>query len=398
MKLRKLTAGLLCMSVLAGTMAGCSSQAKTEPAATTEAAQKEETSEKADETAGESKEEEAKTGATRTITDHTGVQVEIPENPERIVISSILPLPSVYCLYRGSVEGLVGMHPSSMAAAQNSYLTTVYPEIEDVDTSFVEGGEVNIEQLMNLKPDVVFYNASNAEERQMYDNAGITAVGFSTTMADFNTIETYANWIDLLGQIFGGSEKADEIIEYGRSVEAAVLEKTKELPEGEKPRVLILFNYANGIIKTSGSKFFGQYWIDSAGGINVAKDLTGQAEINMEQIYEWDPDMIFITNFAPVLPEDLYNNAIEGNDWSNVKAVREKQVYKFPLGMYRWFPPSSDTPLSLMWLAKTIQPKLFEDIDMDQEIKDYYKKYYNEDLTDEDLYTIYHPTREAAGV
>lgn len=395
MKLRKLTAGLLSICVLIGTMAGCSSQPKTEPAAATEAAVKEESSEEA---AEETAEEETGTGTPRIITDHTGVEVEIPEKPERIVISSILPLPSVYCLYRGSAADLVGIHPSSMAAAKNSYLTTVYPEIEDVDTSFVEGGEVNIEQLMNLKPDVVFYNASNTEERQMYDNAGITAVGFSTTMSDFNTIETYANWIELLGQIFGESEKADEIIEYGRSVEAAVLDKTKELADEEKPRVLILYNYANGTIKTSGSNFFGQYWIESAGGINVAEDLSGQAEINMEQIYEWDPDMIFITNFAPVLPEDLYNNAIEGNDWSNVKAVKENQVYKFPLGMYRWFPPSSDTPLSLMWLAKTIQPELFEDVDMDQEIKDYYLKYYNEDLSEEDLYTIYHPTREAAGV
>ena len=117
----------------------------------------------------------------------------------------------------------------------------------------------------------------------------------------------------------------------------------------------------------------------------------------MEQIYAWNPDMIFITNFSSVLPEYLYNNTIEGDDWSNVKAVQEGQVYKFPLGMYRWFPPSSDTPLALMWLAKTIQPELFADIDIDQEIKDYYVKYYNVELTDDDLQVIYNPAREAAG-
>ena len=50
-----------------------------------------------------------------------------------------------------------------------------------------------------------------------------------------------------------------------------------------------------------------------------------------------------------------------------------------------------------MWLAKTIQPELFADIDMDQEIKDYYVKYYNVELTDDDLQVIYNPAREAAG-
>lgn len=351
----------------------------------------------AENTTQENTEAVSEGSGTRTIVDHTGAEVEIPETLDRIVISSILPLPSVYCFFRGSSEGLIGIHPSSMAAAENSYLTTVYPEITELDTSFVENGEINVEQLMQLEPDVVFYSAANTDEREMYDNAGIKAVGFSTTLSDYNTIETFANWIDLLGQIFGESEKAQEIIKYGRSVEAEILEKTSALKDEEKPKVLVLFNYGDGTITTSGSNFFGQYWIESAGGINVAEELSGQAEINMEQIYAWNPDIIFITNFSSVLPEDLYNNAIEGNDWSQVSAVQNKQVYKFPLGMYRWFPPSSDTPLALMWLAKTIQPEVFEYIDMDGEIKDYYAKYYNVELTDSDIQTIYNPAREAAG-
>lgn len=378
MKLKKLAAVALGMVMVLGA-AGCGNSAAEDAEQNTETA------------------ESAESAGTRTVVDDTGVEVEIPEKLDRIVISSILPLPSVYCFFRGSSEGLVGIHPSSMAAAENSYLTTVYPEITELDTSFVENGEINIEQLMKLEPDVVFYSATNTDEREMYDNAGIKAIGFSTTLSDYNCIETFANWVDLLGQIFGDSDRAQEVIEYGRSVEAQVLEKTATLSDEEKPKVLVLFNYGDGTITTSGSNFFGEYWIEAAGGINVAAELNGQPEINMEQIYAWNPDMIFITNFSSVLPEDLYNNTIEGDDWSNVKAVQEGQVYKFPLGMYRWFPPSSDTPLALMWLAKTIQPELFADIDMDQEIKDYYVKYYNVELTDDDLQVIYNPAREAAG-
>lgn len=378
MKLKKLAAVVLGMAMVLGA-AGCGNSAAEDAEQNTETA------------------ESAESAGTRTVVDDTGVEVEIPEKLDRIVISSILPLPSVYCFFRGSSEGLVGIHPSSMAAAENSYLTTVYPEITELDTSFVENGEINIEQLMKLEPDVVFYSATNTDEREMYDNAGIKAIGFSTTLSDYNCIETFANWVDLLGQIFGDSDRAQEVIEYGRSVEAQVLEKTATLSDEEKPKVLVLFNYGDGTITTSGSNFFGEYWIEAAGGINVAAELNGQPEINMEQIYAWNPDMIFITNFSSVLPEDLYNNTIEGDDWSNVKAVQEGQVYKFPLGMYRWFPPSSDTPLALMWLAKTIQPELFADIDIDQEIKDYYVKYYNVELTDDDLQVIYNPAREAAG-
>ena len=43
-------------------------------------------------------------GDTRIVVDHTGREIEIPAQIDRIVISSILPLPSVYCLFEGSAE------------------------------------------------------------------------------------------------------------------------------------------------------------------------------------------------------------------------------------------------------------------------------------------------------
>ena len=36
-------------------------------------------------------------------------------------------------------------------------------------------------------------------------------------------------------------------------------------------------------------------------------------------------------------------------------------------------------------------------VDSEQEMKDYYKNFYNIELTDEDIVKIFHPTREAAG-
>ncbi len=334
---------------------------------------------------------------TRVIVDHTGAQVTIPAELDRIVISSILPLPSVYCLFRNSAEDIIGIHPSSMAAAENSYLINVFPELSNADTSFVENGEINIEQLLTLEPDVVFYGASNTDEREKYDNAGIPAIGFSTTMAGYNSVETYADWIELFGEIYGESKSANEIIEAGRKSAKEVTAITDKISPEERPDVLILYQYSDGVIKTSGKGHFGQYWISSGGGRNVAEDLEGAPEVNMEQIYEWDPDIILITNFSPYLPEDLYNNSIEGHDWSNVTAVKNGQVYKFPLGMYRWYPPASDTPLVLKWLAKTIQPDLFADLDMDEETRKYYKTHYRVELKNEDIREIYNPVREASG-
>jgi len=334
---------------------------------------------------------------TRTIIDQGGNEVELPSKINRVVISSLWPLPSVYVLFQGSADKLVGMHPASLSAAQHSLLPVIAPEVKNVASSFIKNGELNVEELLALNPDVVFYSATNVKEKEILEKAGIPAVGFSTTINDFNTVETLNSWITLLGEIFGEEDKAAGITEYGREVETEIADRLLSVKQEDKPRALILFKYSDTQLQTSGSKFFGQYWLEATGAINVASELTGMADINMEQIYEWDPDIIYITNFSPFMPEDLYaNNALEGHDWSNVKAVREGQVYKYPLGMYRWYPPSSDAPLCLWFMAKTNHPELFADIDMNKVVVDYYKRYYNIELSDEQLQSIFNPVREAA--
>ena len=51
----------------------------------------------------------------------------------------------------------------------------------------------------------------------------------------------------------------------------------------------------------------------------------------------------------------------------------------------------------LLWMAKQNHPQLFEDIDFNQTMKDFYKQFYNFDLTDEDIEQVFTPVREAAG-
>jgi iron complex transport system substrate-binding protein len=335
--------------------------------------------------------------ATRTVVDHAGHTVELPTEINRIVILNILPLASVYVLFEGNADKLVGIHPSAYAAAKNSFLPKVAPDILNVNTDFVNGEDINIEELLKLKPDVMFYQAEDQEQYRKLADAGLPAIGFSTKNYNFNTIDTFAGWVDLLGEVLGKGNKAAGIVEYGRNSEAEIKATLDAVGSAlEKPRSLILFHYNGVDLKPSGDNFFGGFWLETTGAVNVAAEIDGWPQVNIEQIYAWNPDIIFLTNFSPYQPEDLYNNNIDGYDWSNVRAVQDHKVYKFPLGMYRWFPPSSDSPLALWWLAKTIHPELFEDVDLNQKVKDYYKEFYGVELSNDDVEQIFHPSSAAA--
>jgi len=334
-----------------------------------------------------------------TIVDNNGDKVILPKDVKRIVVADILPLPSVLCAFFDSAEKIVGISPVSMSAAKNGLLGQLYPEILKADTSFINGSEVNNEELLKLKPDVVFYSASSKELGTQLKNSGFNAVAVSVNKWNYNTIETLNKWIALLSQIFPNNDKTETVKNYSSKVYDMVQKRVAGIPDSKRARVFFLFQYSGTKITTSGKLFFGQFWADAVGAVNVAEELKtdNSVNVNMEQIYKWNPDIIFMTNFTSSQPEDLYKNVVGTYNWSKISAVENKKVYKMPLGIYRSYTPGADTPMTLLWLAKTVYPDLFSDIDLNQQVKDYYKTVFGVELTKEQVASIFAPTSNSAG-
>lgn len=332
---------------------------------------------------------------TRTVIDHDGVEVTLPEKVERIVVCDILPLPSVLAVFFDSAEKIVGMSGTSMSAAANGLLGELYPEILDAETGFIDGSTVNTEELMKLQPDVVFYNASRKELGEQLRKAGFPAVAISVNKWEYDCIETLNQWAALLGEIFPENDRREAVAAYSEKIYSMVQDRVRDIPE--RQRVLYLYQYSETNLLTSGQKFFGQWWADAIGAVNVAQELTtdNSVAVNMEQIYAWDPELIFITNFTTAEPVDLYENTVGVYDWSGIQAVKDRQVYKMPLGMYRSYTPGADTPVTLLWMAKTAYPEQFADIDILTETKAYYKEVFGVELTEEQAASIFDPTAEA---
>ncbi|MBR2750229.1 MAG: ABC transporter substrate-binding protein [Clostridiales bacterium] len=337
---------------------------------------------------------------THIVTDHNGVQVEVKNKIDRIVVCDILPLPSVLTVFFDSAEKIVGMNEASMIAAKNGLLGQLYPDILKASTSFMDGSNVNIEELTKLEPDVVFYSGSNKELGELLRSRGFAAIGVSVNKWQYNTIETLNNWFALLGEIFAENEKADKVAKRSNEIYKLVQERVSSLKPEDKRRVFFLFQISDTSITTSGKLFFGEFWAEAIGAVNVGEELTtdNSVAVNIEQIYTWNPDLIFITNFNQAYPQDLYDNTIGNYDWSEVKAIKDKQVFKMPLGMYRSYTPGADTPITLLFLAKCAYPDLFADIDITKETKDYYKDLFGITLTDEQASSIFNPESASGNV
>ena len=334
---------------------------------------------------------------THVIVDHLGYEVEIPYEIDRIAVGNILPIPSVLTVFFDSAEKIVGMSPNSRNAAESGLLGELYPEILAAKTDYMNGTEVNLEELMKLNPDIVFYSASQPEQGEQLRNAGFSAVALAVNKWEYDAIETLNQWILLLSEIFPENDKTEVVEQYSEEIYQLVQERVGNIPEEEKERVFFLFKYTDTNLQTSGSKFFGQFWAEAMGAVNVAEEIQmdNQVDANMEQIYAWNPSVIFITNFTTAQPEDLYTNAIGNYDWSAIDAVKNQKVYKMPLGMYRSYTPGADTPITLLWFSKTAYPEYFADIDIVQETKDYYEEVFGVQLNDTQAASIFAPDAKA---
>ena len=251
--------------------------------------------------------EEVNVPETVTVTDHADRTVEVPTNPEKVAILGIYPLASMLSVYLNSAETIVAMEPASANAAKNSVLIDLYPEIGNITTDILSGEDLNIETLVALEPEVVYCNAADKADLEKLENAGLTAVAFSPTKWKFDVVETYRQWIGLLDQIYPSSSKNAKLVDqYSTDIYNMIQETVAGVEQPQK--ILFLYQYDENAMITSSSRFFGEWWAKAAGGVNVASDVqaeTANAKIKRENVYEWNPAVIFIHNFTKAAPEDV---------------------------------------------------------------------------------------------
>lgn len=326
----------------------------------------------------------ANSAARKVVTDVLGRKVEISTDVKRIGVTPI-PYASMIYAIDGSAKRLIAINPSAQKAYEQSILKKLAPEMATVTAGYIGTDfSINIEEIVKLKPDVMIVWSTQEAEISKLEGLGIPVVALSNG-ADSNIEEMRTN-MKIIGQVLGKEEQAEKLIAYNADVEKYFQAKANQINGTKKPKVLYI---RDNTLKVAASKSFNQIMIELAGGVNVASEVTGSwTQVTMEQILKWDPEIIYLSNFDPITPADLYNNKIEGQNWSNVSAVKNKKVYKTPLGIYRWDAPNAETPIFLKWMGQKQQPAVFSDYNLENDLKSFYKAFFQYDLSEEDMNLI----------
>ncbi len=265
---------------------------------------------------------------------------------------------------------------------RDKVLTTIHPHIKELPVPF-SAGTINIEELLNSEPDVVFLKSDTALNESVVEK--LNKLNIPYVVIDFYSIEQQINSISIIGKVLGEEEKASEYINYYLNTIEETEKITSTIAQNEKIRV---YHSVNEAVRTDIKNSLPADWIKIAGGINVSlnEDLKTDGDksyATLEQIYLWNPDVI-IANEMGVADYILTNQ-----QWASLKSVKEKKVYQMPVGISRWGHPGSlETPLAIRWTAKLLYPEYFKNFYMENETKEYYEKFFNIKLNEEQIQQI----------
>ena len=242
-----------------------------------------------------------------TVTDMSGREITFDKPVEKAVALTASDCEIIFALGAGDI--LVGR------GEYCDYPAEVF-EIPSVQSGY----DTNIEQIIDLEPEVLFMSTMAQTEEQV---AQLEAAGIKVVVSDAQDIEGTYTAISMIGEILGKTEEAQEVIDGMKAVfeeiQANKLDGTKTIYFEVSPLQWGLW--------TAGTSSFMSEIAEMMGLRNCFDDISDSwAAISEEQVLERNPDFILtITMYygeGPTPEEEIMGRA----GWENVTAVKNGDI------------------------------------------------------------------------
>ena len=289
----------------------------------------------------------------KLIIDSIGREVRVPIKPQRVA-----------CLFTntGHIMTMLGYGDKIVAVSnglkRDKLLHEIEPSIKDAALVKVSGA-VNFEELLKQDVDLLIMPSDMYADDAFIKQLDQYHIPYIVTK--FDSIETQQNLVTMLGEVFDAQEEAARYNAMYEEIIQKVSVIIETIPLEERKRIYHSLNEAtNTVPKGSLPEAFMK--ISGGNEVSLEDQLMQDNDkyyASLEQIITWNPEVIFCNEEGV----DAYIR--EKDQWQMIDAVKNDQVYLMPTGISRWGHTTSiETPLAIMWVAKTLYPKKCESLDL----------------------------------
>ena len=292
--------------------------------------------------------------ASLTYKDKMGRTVTIRTPVKRAVLYETYELLPV----TGAWDQVAGI---SRYAWDNDLLMALKPDFLRHIPAVGSALDTNAETLLKLKPDVVLTWVVDPQVVRFLEQKGLPVIAVYP-----ESVPELYDVMRMEGKLFGREKKVETAIAKMEEIFSLIRSRTAGIPAGRRKKALYLTGKptkVNGRIGVT-NDLFNMIGLDNAGReINERS-----AEVSLERIISWNPDLIFVWGSARYSAADLMNNP----QWRYIKAIRNRDVHKEP----KWGTWSPRLAPIALWMAATAYPERFRDLDLNKTIDRFYRDVY----------------------
>ncbi|GAB5469974.1 MAG: ABC transporter substrate-binding protein [Rhodospirillales bacterium] len=329
---------------------------------------------------------------TVTVTDTLGREVEIPKDPQRILLGFYyedffaVAGPQAY-------DRVVAITKETWEGWRNlqwkAYLAAV-PRLADLqDVGEVEAGTFSLEAALATRPDLAILAAWQVQALGE-TVARMEAAGIPVVTLDYNTqtVEKHVASTRLLGRIMGREDRAERLAAEYETAVAEVEARIAALPETDRPRVYVeLGRKGAGEIDNSYGDIMWGAIIAMAGGENIAASQFAKwGPLNPEYVLAQNPAVIFLAGsgwagrdkavlMGPGVPAETtwarMRPYLGRPGWDGLDAVKTGELHAIYHGGARTLYDYA----FLQYVAKALHPEAFADIDPQANLDRFFATY-----------------------
>ena len=239
------------------------------------------------------------------------------------------------------------------------------------------------EKILSCNPDIVISEFEDVEkENALQEQLGVPVITLKTgSRGVFD--DAFYDSMSLLGKIFGREEKAAALNSYVQAQAAEITARTAEIPEEDKPSVYVcgLGNWGTTDHLMTAEKYVS---FEIANVKNVLSDTGTQGiqPIEEEKFVALGDDMDIIIMDAAAVKNIKPLYAEDPTMFDTCAAWRNGEVY-LEMAYNAYYTNYEIALINTWFIAKTVYPEAFADIDMTEKTNEVTRTFFGFDLADE---------------
>lgn len=288
----------------------------------------------------------------KIVKDYFDRTVLVPKNVERIL--PIYYVQAEFLCAVGASDKIVGIGKINKNSSE--ILNKIFPKIHNLPIVGFQNN-VNVEKVIGLKPDFIFCGTEK-ETIEKFEK-----MGYNITATYPNNVEQILNEVLFYGKIVNKEVEAKIIFDFLKSKFDSVTQISSTINKTKFPKIYYIRTDA---LTTLGGELQGEIF-NLAGGELVTQKIgnnSNSLQMSLEDIYNYNPDIIVIRDRASIKPDDIYNDV----KWKNINAVKNKKVFQ---ETYGWTEFRFGTFFGLMEKAKWFHPEKFKNLDPNKAYSDF---------------------------